>query len=180
MNADNNVFKLPIKGGNYVKIQDVPHDGSCLFHSIVYGIHDLIIDKKNKININAKKLRNICVDQLKIKINNFKNSNNQNSNYITGLLLEKNPNINTDLLNKKQQIQLANKYANELKGSNVWAGDYELSIVSPYIKFLGFKGIRVYNSNSKTIIDCNVLDISKPYPIIYIYYDKNHYQKFQC
>jgi hypothetical protein len=105
----------------------------------------------------SDKLRKIAVEKLSQYIE-------ENDDHMISVLAgEMNSNAETPSGLKKA----AERYVKKMKKRCEWGGQIEIHALSDYVKSLGFKGIRVYDDNTKMINGYGTnVNTSKKYPLI--------------
>lgn len=125
----------------------VDGDGECLFNAIAYGIIYLstnnVVTRKHYKPL-ARKLRHETVKLLVEKIRNLE------MNFIISMSAELD-NSQKDF-NIQQIINRAKLYAKKMSRSCTWGGQIELQVLGTLVKHYGYRGIKVYNANTKKLL----------------------------
>jgi hypothetical protein len=153
-----------------MSIHKVSADNECFFNAIAYGI--LYLSTQKSVTIKqykplAKRLRKNTVKVLENKIN----SGNIDAIIVMAAEMENsNSNNNVNLNDEKNLKKLINKaklYTKKMSKRCTWGGHIELQAISSIVHSYGFRGVKVYDACTKSLLMQSVLQKNKK-PIIHI------------
>jgi hypothetical protein len=143
-------------------VHAVAPDGECLFNSIAYGI--LYLSTGNKHTTSqykplARKLRKKTVNILNTNILQM------NMNAIITMSAEYNDKQNNFNLN--EMVKRSKLYVKKMSKSCTWGGEIELQVLGSIVQNYGFRGVKVYDIDTKRLLMKSKMARNKN-PVIHI------------